>query len=352
MMATRRPRHRPFRLPAMVVALSVWGAFPAPAQDFVLRPPVDSFRDVSPDHWAYPAIEWLRTEGMLEGWGQKFHGKRSFTRFEMAEILARYTQRLLETRPAQDDELRKLREVVTGMARMLATHQALLENPGSQEAWRKRLSTVPPPGSGNASPGPAAPAPASRAGDGASRNRSAGRPGRRASAPADSSSPSPGEAQHRRLLAALDALESRPVPTDLAGDPGFESFEARAPISRDRVRMAWRALSSASPPGPGPGSRGTAGSRQGTEAPGPVPEAPTAAPDPVDSALRVSRILRSPGQPHPIAPPGPGSRAADRLETSLMGAMQDIESGRLDPERARVLGYLASLALEARRLSH
>lgn len=142
----------------------------------------DPFRDVDENHWAYPAVDWLRQQGLLEGWGQRFHGRRHFSRYEMAEILARFTQMLEEAHPGATGVLRRatrkanlsgdskqllsrLREIRRGftsdpsapqmagdgkslrqlqadlerVAALVATHQVLLETPRGQGPWRRRL---------------------------------------------------------------------------------------------------------------------------------------------------------------------------------------------------------------------
>ena len=52
------------------------------------------FTDVPTDHWAYEAIDMLQAEGIVEGYPDgTFKGNRSFTRYEMAMVVARlYTK--------------------------------------------------------------------------------------------------------------------------------------------------------------------------------------------------------------------------------------------------------------------
>src|SRR5690625_3707530 len=57
------------------------------------------YPDVSPDHWAYEAIERLHNAGLIEGYPDgTFGGERTFTRYEMAmvfdRILGRYDAHL------------------------------------------------------------------------------------------------------------------------------------------------------------------------------------------------------------------------------------------------------------------
>jgi len=64
------------------------------------------FTDVPTDHWAYDAIDKLQAEGFVEGYPDgTFRGNRSFTRYEMAMVVARIWDRLvseLENIPTPD----------------------------------------------------------------------------------------------------------------------------------------------------------------------------------------------------------------------------------------------------------
>jgi len=54
------------------------------------------FTDVPVDHWAYDAIDKLQSEGFVEGYPDgTFRGDRSFTRYEMAMVVARIWDRLV-----------------------------------------------------------------------------------------------------------------------------------------------------------------------------------------------------------------------------------------------------------------
>lgn len=53
------------------------------------------FTDVPTDHWAYEAIDKLQSEGFVEGYPDgTFKGDRTFTRYEMAMVVARLWDRL------------------------------------------------------------------------------------------------------------------------------------------------------------------------------------------------------------------------------------------------------------------
>lgn len=54
----------------------------------VLKP--DAFADVPPDHWAYNAVEFLRQNGLTEGYPDRtYKGKRPMTRYEFAQVIQR-----------------------------------------------------------------------------------------------------------------------------------------------------------------------------------------------------------------------------------------------------------------------
>ncbi|MDH7568737.1 MAG: S-layer homology domain-containing protein, partial [Armatimonadota bacterium] len=60
----------------------------------VLKP--EPFADVPPDHWAYNAVEFLRRQGLIDGYpDQTFKGKRPMTRYEIAQMTARMLQGLM-----------------------------------------------------------------------------------------------------------------------------------------------------------------------------------------------------------------------------------------------------------------
>jgi len=58
---------------------------------------------VPTDHWAYDAIDKLQAEGFVEGYPDgTFRGNRSFTRYEMAMVVARIWDRLVAELEALD----------------------------------------------------------------------------------------------------------------------------------------------------------------------------------------------------------------------------------------------------------
>ena len=74
------------RTTLVVASLCLAAASAAIAQN----PPVDMFKDQDPMHWAYPAMESLRTKGIVIGYpDQYFRGKRTLTRYEFSVALDR-----------------------------------------------------------------------------------------------------------------------------------------------------------------------------------------------------------------------------------------------------------------------
>ena len=86
----------------IIVMLALTGVMLAMALPAVAGP----FTDVPTDHWAYDAIDKLQAEGFVEGYPDgTFRGNRSFTRYEMAMVVARIWDRLvseLENIPTPD----------------------------------------------------------------------------------------------------------------------------------------------------------------------------------------------------------------------------------------------------------
>ena len=59
------------------------------------NPAAVQFSDVPANHWAYPALQMLQADGLVEGYpGGYFKGNRPLTRYEMAAITARVVKRL------------------------------------------------------------------------------------------------------------------------------------------------------------------------------------------------------------------------------------------------------------------
>ena len=81
------------------------------------------FTDVPSGHWAYDAVEQLRQDGVIEGYGDgTYRGERTITRYEMAQMIAR----------AMD----QFDEQVKG----LAGQKPVVQNVGADKAMLDRLA--------------------------------------------------------------------------------------------------------------------------------------------------------------------------------------------------------------------
>jgi len=90
---------------ACIFALLVW-ALPAVAGPFT---------DVPTDHWAYDAIDKLQSEGFVEGYPDgTFRGNRSFTRYEMAMVVARIWDRIVSDLAALKAQIDPSKQGVSG----------------------------------------------------------------------------------------------------------------------------------------------------------------------------------------------------------------------------------------------
>ena len=98
----------------------------AQARENFLTKKKDAFSDVPRSHWAYKSIEHLRRRGLLNGRRRgRFDGRSSFSRYEMAVIVARYLQKTdqkaekMRLSFADKKELAKLSQEFTGELSML-----------------------------------------------------------------------------------------------------------------------------------------------------------------------------------------------------------------------------------------
>lgn len=79
---------------SLLAAALLAGVLAAPAS-------ASSFSDVPTDHWAYEAVDTLQAEGIVEGYPDgTFKGNRTFTRYEMAMVIARIWTKIQDMKPA------------------------------------------------------------------------------------------------------------------------------------------------------------------------------------------------------------------------------------------------------------
>jgi hypothetical protein len=75
------------------------------------------FKDVPTDHWAYEAIDYLQQQGLVEGFPDgEFKGNRTFTRYEMAMVIARMYSKLEDMMGGMDSS--KLDEIQAQLDRL------------------------------------------------------------------------------------------------------------------------------------------------------------------------------------------------------------------------------------------
>lgn len=71
-----------FKLRVSLTCMAMLGVTTA----FVANP----FSDVTPDSWAYQAVDQLATVGIINGYPDgTFKGQKDITRFEMAQMIAK-----------------------------------------------------------------------------------------------------------------------------------------------------------------------------------------------------------------------------------------------------------------------
>lgn len=87
----------------------------------LLATPALAFKDVPPNHWAYDAINKAVEAGILQGYNNMFHGKKTLNRFQMAVVVARMLDKVGKGGGGVDkDALKQLEALVTEFADELA----------------------------------------------------------------------------------------------------------------------------------------------------------------------------------------------------------------------------------------
>ncbi len=77
------------------------------------------FKDVPTDHWAYEAIDYLQQQGLVEGFPDgEFKGNRTFTRYEMAMVVARMYSKLEDLAGGMDSASGRLDELEAQLDRL------------------------------------------------------------------------------------------------------------------------------------------------------------------------------------------------------------------------------------------
>ncbi|MBI4867535.1 MAG: S-layer homology domain-containing protein [Candidatus Wallbacteria bacterium] len=84
------------------------------------------FSDVPKSHWAYTAVKDAVESGILEGYDNKFHGNKTLTRYQMAQIVQRMLRRMSGKKvgdlggPVSEQDLRNLEALTIEFADELA----------------------------------------------------------------------------------------------------------------------------------------------------------------------------------------------------------------------------------------
>ncbi len=109
------------KMTAVLAATCVLGATTA----FAVNP----FSDVTPDDWAYQAVEQLAYEGVIEGYPDgTFGGQRNITRYEMAQMVARAMAREDQLNAEQQAQINRLAAEFANELNSLGVRVTNLEN--------------------------------------------------------------------------------------------------------------------------------------------------------------------------------------------------------------------------------
>lgn len=98
------------------------------------------YQDLRKEHWAYPAIAELTQEGLLQGSAGRFLGKKPFSRFEMATVLARLVRQLRLQKSGLIERVDRLSQTLDGLARRDLPRDKAAE--GADDHGRRTLSHV------------------------------------------------------------------------------------------------------------------------------------------------------------------------------------------------------------------
>ena len=122
-----------------ILAIAAVAALSAGVSAYAANP----FSDVTPNDWAYQAVESLSEQGVVEGYPDgTFKGERNITRYEMAQIIARMLAKEDQLNAQQRATLDKLAgEYADELANLgvpVSNHQKKLGNQYSSAEARKR----------------------------------------------------------------------------------------------------------------------------------------------------------------------------------------------------------------------
>ncbi|CUH94992.1 hypothetical protein P22_1061 [Propionispora sp. 2/2-37] len=94
------------------------------------------FSSVPKDHWAYPAVEKLVHEGLIDGYGDEdFRGEKAITRYEMAELVAKAMSNEEKADAEDKAALEKLANEFSDELKNLGVRLTNVENNMSSFKW-------------------------------------------------------------------------------------------------------------------------------------------------------------------------------------------------------------------------
>lgn len=97
---------------------------------------INTFTDVPREHWAYEAVRELAEDGVIDGYGDgTFHGDRSITRYEMAELVARAMTKLEEASDADKQKIKRLEREFRNELRKMGVRISNLERKMDDVKW-------------------------------------------------------------------------------------------------------------------------------------------------------------------------------------------------------------------------
>lgn len=87
------------------------------------------FSDVTPQDWAYQAVQQLAAEGIIEGYPDRtFRGEKAITRYEMAQLVARAMVREDRMNAEQQQRLQQLEAEFANELSSLGVRVSALED--------------------------------------------------------------------------------------------------------------------------------------------------------------------------------------------------------------------------------
>lgn len=110
------------------VVLALAATFMMSVAGTALAAPVNHFNDVPASHWSYEAVTKLNQAGIVSGYGDgTFHGERTLTRYEMAQIVANALTKLEKATDEQKAVIERLSAEYSSELENLGVRMAAVE---------------------------------------------------------------------------------------------------------------------------------------------------------------------------------------------------------------------------------